>query len=155
MKLLWKCTLDHDGDRVAFVLARSKNEAAGLLAAYAAGAVDVEPVDHRTDFFVTFDTCFEKHGNDALAPHWHAIDECSNGVWSELGDPEPPPPPEPPPAEPDDDDPLCAKCGHARFASVHHPAYSKPNKCEYEAPAQTEPPAEPPAEVGPERPTSE
>jgi len=151
MKLLWKCTWP-DGINVSFVLARTQNEAIAFLDELGvADASMLEVIDHRAKFFVSFAACYESHEGNGPEPHWHATDENSEDLWSVLGDPpapEPPPPPEPEP----DDDPLCAKCGHARFASVHHPAYTKPNKCDYEAPAQAEPP---PAEVGPERPTSE
>lgn len=160
MKLLWKCTWDNG--YVSFVLGRSKREAIRVLRAELEADIPdeaLEPVDHRATFFVTFTPCYERHEHDLpeheVFPHWHASDGLSSlGVDRALGDPPPlPPPPKSlPPAEPvDPDDPLCAKCGHARFASVHHPAYDKPNKCDFEAPpAQVEQRA-----YGPESPTSE
>lgn len=159
MRMLYKCTWD-DGKTVSFVLARSTQDAIDILEELGgADASMLDVVDHRANFFVTFRACYEtkKHTHGATEcdidePHWHASDLTSEELWELLGDP-PPLALEPPPADEDDGEPPCVKCGAARFASMHHPAYTKPNRCEYEAPAQTEP-AEP-AEAGPDRPTSE
>lgn len=158
MKLLWKCPWD-DG-QVSFVLARSRAEAVAIIEEI--GTVDpllLTPVDHRTPFIVTFFPCYEKlctdgnaGGFSVPADHWHANDHVSEGVWQTLGEPPPLPPPPPKSLPPPDPlEPTCQKCGHARFASVHHPAYDRANKCEFEAAAA---PVEPPA-LGPDRPTSE
>ncbi len=157
MKLLWKCTWGNGF--VSFVFARSRLEAITLLRTeLQVGEEEVpaelEPVDHRASFFVTFVPCYEKHEGEDERPHWHGDDFLlSQDLQKTLGEPPPPAPPPPPePIAADPDEPNCQKCGHPRFASVHHPDYNRPNKCQFEGPPKLEPP---PAEVGPERPTSE
>jgi hypothetical protein len=156
IRILWRAELDVDGDGVAFVLARTKAEAMMVLAeeAMPTPAERIEAVDHRVRFVVSFQSCYEKHdeGSEPVTPHWHAIDLVSQGVWNALGDPPPADEPEP---EPVDDGPNCQKCGHPRFASVHHPDYNRPNKCQFVSAPELEPAPAPAAEVGPERHTSE
>jgi hypothetical protein len=110
MRILWKCT--HENGFVSFVLARTKIEAISILAGELEVLPDIddlEPVDHREPFFVTFFPCYDDDNEiEEKAPHWHAATFLSSqGLLATLGEPPPrpetpaePPPPAETPAEP-------------------------------------------------------